>query len=202
MGRLQLQSLTLIRNRVAFMVPEARQFQTMNMAGGQTMSDEGPGGQTPAEQLVKKQERETDEGKAPSARRFFETWDEHLKKHGKNHRCGRCVWKRNRRTWEWLLVYRTKSGHMEPWIEEICDPQPPWGLGCKLCRLAGMDNAYARGDIRATSSRCRRTATHRQAGWMQLLVVTQVPRSTVPTTPQSRDTVAGQAEQGYRREPP
>ena len=36
---------------------------------------------------------------------------------------------------------------MEPWIEEICDPQRPWGLGCKLCRLAGMDNAYARGEI-------------------------------------------------------
>ena len=38
--------------------------------GGQTMSDEDPGGQTPADQLVKKQERETDEGKAPSSGRF------------------------------------------------------------------------------------------------------------------------------------
>ncbi len=44
-------------------------------------------------------------------------------------------------------MYRTKSGHMEPWIEEICDPQRPWGLGCKLCRLAGVDNAYASGEI-------------------------------------------------------
>ena len=31
-GGLQLQSLTLIRNRVAFMMPEVRQLQTINMA--------------------------------------------------------------------------------------------------------------------------------------------------------------------------
>ena len=34
------------------------------------MSDEEPGGQTPAEQLVKKLEHETDGGKAPSPGRF------------------------------------------------------------------------------------------------------------------------------------
>ena len=37
---------------------------------------------------------------------------------------------------------------MEPWIEGICDPQRPCGLGCNVCRLAGMDSAYARGEIR------------------------------------------------------
>ena len=79
---------------------------------------------------------------------FFETWDEHLKKHGKKHRCARCVWQRSRQKWECALVYTTKHGLMEPWVEEICDPQRPWGLGCKLCRLAGIDNAYARGEIR------------------------------------------------------
>ena len=42
--------------------------------GGQATSDEDPGGQTPADQLVKKQERnETDGVKAPSSRHVFET---------------------------------------------------------------------------------------------------------------------------------
>ena len=62
--------------------------------GGQAMSDEDPGGQAPAYQLVKKQEcvvNETDGGKAPSPGQFFATWDEHLKKHGKKHRCARDV---------------------------------------------------------------------------------------------------------------
>ena len=45
------------------------------------------------------------------------------------------------------MVYRTKPGRMEPWVEEMCDPQRPWGLGCNLRRLAGVDNAYARGEI-------------------------------------------------------
>ena len=112
------------------------------------------------------------------------------------------MWQRNLQTWECALAYRTKIEFMEPWVDEIYDPHLPWGLGCNVCRLAGIDSAYARGTIRAKSSRCRRTAMHRQAGWMQQLVVTQVPRSTVPTTPQSRDTVADQAEQCYRREPP
>ena len=142
------------------------------------------------------------EARPPLSGRLFAAWGGHLKKHSKKHQFARCMWQRNLQAWECAWVYRTKIGFMEPWVGEMCDPHRPWGLGCKVCRLAGVDNAHARGAIRAKSSRCRRTATHRQAGWMQLLVVTQVPRSTVPTTPQSRDTVAGQAEQGYRREPP
>ena len=45
--------------------------------GGQATSDEDPGGQTPADQLVWKQERavsETDGGKAPSPGRFSRHW--------------------------------------------------------------------------------------------------------------------------------
>ena len=63
--------------------------------------------------------------------------------------CPACVWQRNLQKWECALVYRTKPGRMEPWVEEMCDPQRPWGPGCKLCRLAGIDNASARGVTRA-----------------------------------------------------
>ena len=41
--------------------------------GGQTMSDEDPGGQAPADQLVKKQEHETDGGTAQRQDGFRDT---------------------------------------------------------------------------------------------------------------------------------
>ena len=44
-------------------------------------------------------------------------------------------------------MYKTQNGGYETRIEELYTPQRRWGLGCKLCRIAKLNNAYARGEV-------------------------------------------------------
>lgn len=97
-----------------------------------------------------------------------ETWSEHLRKYGKNHKCPRCRWMRNREAWRMQLTYTDRDGKTGVWVEERCEPGHPWGLGCKVCRWAGSQSLFGRGDVRrdrgTTLTSLRRHGNHGLGG--------------------------------------
>lgn len=52
--------------------------------------------------------------------------------------------------WAQQLTYETEGG-TGTWLEQRCDPSHPWGLGCKVCRWAGLAGPFAQ-----TAVRCER----------------------------------------------
>ncbi len=79
----------------------------------------------------------------------METWEEHQRRVGENHKCPRC-----RCEWPALLTFQGKSGGTGTWVYEKCTPDHPWGLGCKTCLWNHANTAMARGEV----SRDRGTA--------------------------------------------
>ena len=77
-----------------------------------------------------------------------ETWAEHVRVHGPHHKGPRCRFTRCRDKYEAALTYDLGNGESGTWLEQVCTAEHAWGLGCKLCRWAGKDNAFARGEIR------------------------------------------------------
>ena len=77
-----------------------------------------------------------------------ETWVEHLRIHGPHHQCPRCRFMRSRDKYEAALTYDCGNGETGTWIEQVCTAEHAWGLGCKICRWAQKDSAFARGEIR------------------------------------------------------
>ena len=79
-----------------------------------------------------------------------ETWLEHVKNHGPNHHCARCVWAKEREKCETVLVYQDKAGGTGSWVEEVCSTDTLWALRCKVCHWAGENRTkLGRGEARA-----------------------------------------------------
>ena len=78
-----------------------------------------------------------------------ETWAEHVRVHGPRHKCPRCRFMRSRDKYEATLTYDCGGGETGTWLEQVCTAEHPWGLGCKVCRWAGKDTAFARGEVRS-----------------------------------------------------
>ena len=78
-----------------------------------------------------------------------ETWVEHVRKFGPGHQCPRCRWMRGRDEWLPQLTYEAPNGEVGSWVEEVSGPAIPWGLGCKICRWAGLRSIFARGEVRS-----------------------------------------------------
>ena len=78
-----------------------------------------------------------------------ETWIEHMRVHGPRHSCPRCRFMRDRPKFEATLTYDVGNGETGTWIEQRCTAEHAWGLGCKICRWAGHDSAFARGEVRS-----------------------------------------------------
>ena len=93
-----------------------------------------------------------------------ETWAEHLRAHGPRHQCPRCRFMRQRQQYEAALTYDCGGGETGAWIEQVCTAEHAWGLGCKVCRWAQMDTAFARGEIRG--ERATRLSALRRHGNM------------------------------------
>jgi hypothetical protein len=79
----------------------------------------------------------------------IETQTEHIRKHGQNHQCPRCRFMRHREEIFKTCTYQCPSGSIGTWVEEVCRPGHPWGLGCKLCRWAGVNSIWSRGCVRS-----------------------------------------------------
>ena len=79
----------------------------------------------------------------------IETQTEHIRKHGQNHQCPRCRSMRHREEIFKTCTYQCPSGSIGTWVEEVCRPGRPWGLGCKLCRWAGVNSIWSRGCVRS-----------------------------------------------------
>ena len=77
-----------------------------------------------------------------------ETWAEHVRVHGPHHKGPRCRFMRCRDKYEAALTYDLGNGESGTWLVQVCTVEHAWGLGCKLCRWAGKDTAFARGEIR------------------------------------------------------
>jgi hypothetical protein len=58
-----------------------------------------------------------------------ETWEEHKRKYGPEHKCPRCVWMRNRHRWRLELVYEDREGGKATWVEERKGADGPWAFG-------------------------------------------------------------------------
>ena len=56
-----------------------------------------------------------------------ETWTEHIRKHGKNHKRPRCRFMRHREEIFKTCTYQCPSGSIGTWVEEVCRPGHPWG---------------------------------------------------------------------------
>ena len=78
-----------------------------------------------------------------------ETWSEHVRKHGENHQCPRCKFMRQQEEVCDMCTYQCPSGSVGTWVEEVCRPGHPWGLGCKLCRWAKVNSMWSRGCMRS-----------------------------------------------------
>ena len=91
------------------------------------------------------------------------TWFEHLRRFGSDHRCPRCRWMRDRAAWIKELTYQDSSGEVGSWVEEVHGPGRPWGLGCKVCRWAGLTDIFARGLVRGDRN-TQLTALKRHGG--------------------------------------
>ena len=76
-----------------------------------------------------------------------ETWSEHVRKHGKNHRCPRCRFMRHKEEVFKMCTYQCPSGSVGTWVEEVCRPGHPWGLGCKFRRWANVNSIWSRGRL-------------------------------------------------------
>ena len=74
----------------------------------------------------------------------IESWEEHRNRCTRR-QCPRCRFMRHRRTWLSELTYTDTAGKAVTWLEEVSTPSHAWGLGCKICRLAGGDSKLARG---------------------------------------------------------
>lgn len=61
-------------------------------------------------------------------------------------KCSRCRWIANRANWKRKLTCDV-SGESVVWIEERVGIGKPWGLGCKVCRWAGISSKFARGEV-------------------------------------------------------
>ena len=72
-----------------------------------------------------------------------ETWEEHKRRYGPEHKCPRCVWMRNRHRWRLELLYQDREGGKATWVEERQSADGPWALGCKICRWAGGKSVWA-----------------------------------------------------------
>ena len=77
-----------------------------------------------------------------------ETWQEHVRTYGEKHYCARCRYHRNRDNWHKTLTYTDKDGEEGTWLEERCDAGHLWGLGCKVCRWDGAQNAWGSTSMR------------------------------------------------------
>ena len=92
-----------------------------------------------------------------------ETWEDHLRKHGKSHDCGRCLWMRNRHRWRPQLVYRDREGGEASWIEERSTAVEPWALGCKICRWRGMTDIWGTTSARGQNCKLNKLKRHATA---------------------------------------
>ena len=48
-----------------------------------------------------------------------------------------------------MCTYQCPSGSVGTWVEEVCRPGHPWGLGCKLCRWANVNSIWSQGCMRS-----------------------------------------------------
>lgn len=55
---------------------------------------------------------------------------------------------RNKDVWRQCLTYKDTEGNVGTWVEEHCTFEHPWGLGCKVCRWAGVQTLFGVGDAR------------------------------------------------------
>jgi len=99
---------------------------------GDASSEADNGAEEGADEEEKDQEEEEKEGDEI----YAGTNLEHRKRFGEKHRCPRCRWLRGGLREQAMLEFTfcDEDGTTGCWVEEVCSPHHPWGLGCKLCR--------------------------------------------------------------------
>ena len=96
---------------------------------------------------------------------MFETTPEHLERHNypsQVRHCHRCFWAHNQKQWERQCVFQdNRTGETLVWLQETANPMKQvWGLGCILCRNAGIKNTFARFRASAKLSNILRHGNH------------------------------------------
>ena len=60
-----------------------------------------------------------------------------------------CRWVSNASEWRRRLTYTDHSGATGTWVYEVCTPDHPWGLGCKICKAVGATCAFSNAEVRS-----------------------------------------------------